>query len=71
MFADINQVLAHRFVGNYHADRAAFAAIDLFVKLTPGRAEKIAALNHIETQGMGEAASVNEVNLDLVLSLMH
>lgn len=53
-FDNIDQILAHRFVGNYHSDAEAFAAIDRFVlNREQTLADRAAAIRHMMNEGMG------------------
>lgn len=53
-FTTIEQVLAHRFVGNHASDNEAFAAIDQFAA-NPATSipDAMLALDHIANAGMG------------------
>lgn len=53
-FDNIDQILAHQFVGNYHSDAEAFAAIDRFALNRENTlADRAAAIRHMMCAGMG------------------
>lgn len=53
-FANIAEILAHEFVGNYHSDAEAFAAIDRFIlNRENALADRAAAIRHMMCAGMG------------------
>ena len=68
MFETLQDVLAHKFVGNHFADSEAFNAIDGFAleAYEKGRvADAIAALNHIISAGMGEPDAIIKTRAEL------